>query len=108
MTTPRAHEPKYLMRLYVVGPSLKTKVAVSNITRICEEYLKSRYALEVIDICEQASLARAEQIVAVPMLVKRSPLPLQRLVGDMSDVNQVLFGLDLGLPTSSAAAGKSC
>ena len=62
---------------------------------MCEEHLNGRYDLEVIDIYQQAHLARDEQIVAVPTLIKRLPAPLQRLVGDMSDLNKVLFGLDL-------------
>jgi circadian clock protein KaiB len=70
-------------------------VAVDNIQRMCEEHLKGRYDLEVIDIHDHAQLARDEQIVAVPTLIKRLPAPLQRLVGDMSDLNKVLFGLDL-------------
>ena len=64
---------------------------------MCDEYLNGRYDLEVIDIHKQANLARDEQIVAVPTLIKRLPAPLQRLVGDMSDLNKVLFGLDLKL-----------
>jgi circadian clock protein KaiB len=63
--------------------------------RVCEEHLKGRYDLEVIDIHEHANLARDEQIVAVPTLIKRLPLPLRRLVGDMSDLDRVLLGLDL-------------
>jgi circadian clock protein KaiB len=62
---------------------------------VCKEHLHHRYRLEVIDIQRHANLARDEQIVAVPTLIKRLPLPLQRLVGDMSDLNKVLFGLDL-------------
>ena len=86
---------KYLLRLYINGSTLKSVRAVENIKRVCEEYLDGRYELEVIDICHHAKLARDEQIVAVPTLIKRLPAPLQRLVGDMSDLNQVLFGLDL-------------
>ena len=86
---------KYVLRLYVSGSSLKSALAVENIKRICEQHLKNRYDLEVIDIYQQPNLARDEQIVAVPTLIKRLPLPLQRLVGDMSDLNKVLFGLDL-------------
>ena len=81
--------------MYVSRSTLKSKVAVVNIQRVCEEHLKGRYDLEVIDIHDQASLARDEQIVAVPTLIKRLPLPLQRLVGDMSDLDRVLLGLDL-------------
>ena len=88
-------QAKYVLRLYVNGSTLKSKLAVENIKRVCEEHLKGRYDLEVIDIHQQANLARDEQIVAVPTLIKRLPRPLQRLVGDMSDLNKVLFGLDL-------------
>ena len=91
----RTRADKYLLRLYVSRSTPKSKVAVTNITRVCKEHLDGRYRLEVIDIFEQAQLARDEQIVAVPTLIKRLPLPLQRLVGDMSNLNEVLFGLDL-------------
>ena len=91
----RTRQDKYLLRLYVSRSTLRSKVAVRNITRVCKEHLDGRYRLEVIDIHQQAQLARDEQIVAVPTLIKRLPLPLQRLVGDMSNLNEVLFGLDL-------------
>jgi circadian clock protein KaiB len=91
----RPRQSKYLLRLYISRSTLKSKLAVENIQRMCEQHLNSRYDLEVIDIHEHASLARDEQIVAVPTLIKRLPLPLQRLVGDMSDLNRVLVGLDL-------------
>ena len=91
----RSRQAKYVLRLYVSRSTLKSKRAVENIKRVCEEHLKGRYDLEVIDIHQHANLARDEQIVAVPTLIKRLPPPLQRLVGDMSDLNKVLFGLDL-------------
>ena len=94
-TNARTRQPKYVLRLYVNDSSVKSSRAVENVKRMCAEHLDGRYQLEVIDIHGQASLARNEQIVAVPTLIKRLPLPLQRLVGDMSDLNQVLFGLDL-------------
>ena len=90
-----SREAKYVLRLYVSGSTLKSQRAVENIKRVCEEHLKGRYDLEVIDIYRQANLARDEQIVAVPTLIKRLPPPLQRLVGDMSNLRNVLFGLDL-------------
>jgi circadian clock protein KaiB len=93
--TSRDGQGKYLLRLYVSRSTLKSKLAIENMKRVCEEHLKGRYDLEVIDIHEHANLARNEQIVAVPTLIKRLPLPLRRLVGDMSDLNKVLFGLDL-------------
>ena len=94
-TRARARQAKYVLRLYINDSTVKSNRAVENVKRVCAEHLDGRYQLEVIDICRQASLARNEQIVAVPTLIKRLPLPLQRLVGDMSDLNQVLFGLDL-------------
>lgn len=90
-----ARQIKYVLRLYISRSTLKSKIAIENIERVCEEHLHGRYDLEVIDIYHQAQLARDEQIVAVPTLIKRLPAPLQRLVGDMSDMNKVLFGLDL-------------
>jgi circadian clock protein KaiB len=88
-------QTKYVLRLYINGSTLKSTLAVKNIKQVCEQHLRGRYDLEVIDINQQANLARDEQIVAVPTLIKRLPLPLQRLVGDMSDLDKVLFGLDL-------------
>jgi circadian clock protein KaiB len=90
-----ARQPTYVLRLYVSDSTPKSERAVVNLKRVCEEHLKGRYDLEVIDIHKQANLARDEQIVAVPTLIKRLPAPLQRLVGDMSDLNKVLVGLDL-------------
>ena len=89
------HQAAYLLRLYVNDSTAKSKRAVVNLKRVCEEHLHGRYHLEVIDIHKQANLARDEQIVAVPTLIKRLPAPLQRLVGDMSDLSKVLVGLDL-------------
>ena len=99
---PVAHAPqaKYFLRLYVSRSTLKSKLAIGNIKRMCATYLDGRYVLEVIDIHRHVNLARDEQIVAVPTLIKRLPLPLQRLVGDMSDLNKVLFGLDLKVRAS--------
>jgi circadian clock protein KaiB len=91
----RSPQPKYVLSLYVSGSTLKSALAIKNIKRICEQYLKNRYDLEVIDVYQQPNLARDEQIVAVPTLIKRIPLPLRRLVGDMSNLKKVLFGLDL-------------
>ena len=91
---------KYVLRLYVSGSTLKSALAVENIKRICEQYLKNRYDLKVIDIYQQPNLARDEQIVAVPTLIRRLPPPLRRLVGDMSNLKKVLFGLDLGMQES--------
>ena len=90
-----SRQAKYVLRLYVSGSTLKSALAIENIKRVCEQHLKNRYDLEVIDIYQQANLARDEQIVAAPTLIKRLPLPLRRLIGDMSNQEKVLFGLDL-------------
>jgi circadian clock protein KaiB len=90
-----SRQPKYVLRLYVSGSTSKSSQAIENIKRVCEQHLKNRYDLEVIDIYQQAKLARDEQVVAVPTLIKRLPLPLRRLIGDMSNLKKVLFGLDL-------------
>jgi len=92
-----ARQAKYVLRLYVSGSTLKSALAVENIKRICEQHLKNRYDLEVIDIYQQPNLAREEQIVAVPTLIKRCPPPVRRLIGDLSNVKRALFALDLGL-----------
>ena len=85
----------YVLRLYVSGSTLKSALAIENIKQVCEQYLNGRYDLEVIDIYQHANLARDEQIVAVPTLIKRLPIPLRRLIGDLSNLKEVLFGLDL-------------
>jgi len=92
-----SRQAKYDLRLYVSGSTLKSALAVENIKRICKQHLKNRYDLEVIDIYQQPNLARDEQIVAVPTLIKRLPHPMRRLIGDLSNLKKVLFGLDLGM-----------
>ena len=86
---------KYLLRLYVTGMTPRSTEAITRIKEICEEYLEGRYELEVIDIYQQPTLAKGEQIIATPTLIKRLPLPLRRLVGDLSNKERVLMGLDL-------------
>lgn len=85
----------YLLRLYVTGITPKSTQAIANIKKICEEYLAGRYELEVIDIYQQPVLAKDEQIIAVPTLIKKLPLPLRKIIGDMSDTDRILLGLDL-------------
>ena len=85
----------YSLRLFVTGTSPVSVRAISNIKSICERYLKNRYDLEIIDIYQQPLLVNEENITAVPMLIKKFPLPRKRLVGDMSDTGKVLKGLGL-------------
>lgn len=88
-------QEKYLLRLYVTGMTPRSAEAIARIKNICEEYLSGRYELEVIDVYQQPALAKGEQIIAAPTLIKRLPLPLRRLVGDLSNKQRVLLGLDL-------------
>ena len=87
--------PRYVLRLYVAGMTPRSTRAIANIKEICEEHLKGLYALQVIDIYQQPVLAEGDQIIAVPTLLKKLPLPLRRLIGDLSDRERVLIGLDL-------------
>ena len=88
-------EEKHLLRLYVTGMTPRSTEAIARIKAICEEHLAGRYELEVVDIYQQPALAKGEQILATPTLIKRLPLPLRRLVGDLSNKQRVLLGLDL-------------
>ncbi len=88
-------QEKYLLRLYVAGITPNSLRAIDNIKEICEEHLKGRYDLEVIDLYQQPVLAQGEQIIAAPTLIKKLPLPLRKIIGDMSNVERVLVGLDL-------------
>ena len=87
--------PAYVLRLFVTGNTYRSIKAVENIRRICEEHLKGRYGLEVIDLYQQPELAISEQLLAAPTLIKAEPLPVRRMVGDMADESRVLLGLGL-------------
>ena len=91
----KAESTIYQLRLYVAGTTPYSVSAIANIKKICEEYLKGRYQLEVIDLYQNPTLAKGEQIIAAPTLIKRLPLPLHRIIGDLSVVDRVLVGLDL-------------
>jgi circadian clock protein KaiB len=95
---------RYLLRLYVTGTTLHSTRAIVNIRKICEEHLHGRYDLEVIDISQRPTLAEGEQIIAAPTLIKKLPLPLRRFIGDMSQTERILLGLDLR-QTSKRDAG---
>ncbi len=86
---------KYTLRLYITGTTPKSMRAVANIKELCESHLKDQYDLEVIDLYQQPTLAKGEQIVAAPTLVKKLPLPLRKFVGDLSNSEKILVGLDL-------------
>lgn len=86
---------KYILRLFITGILPNSVRAVKNIKTICEQYLKGRYDLEIIDIYQQPSLAFTEDIIAVPVLIKKFPLPEERMIGDLSNIKNVLKELDL-------------
>lgn len=94
-TAARNQPEKCLLRLYVAGTTQQSTRAILNIQQICEEHLNGAYQLEVIDIYQRPQLAKDEQIIAVPTLVKKLPLPLRRVIGNFSDSERVLVGLDL-------------
>ena len=85
----------YRLRLFVTGATPNSTRAISNLTEFCDTYLKGRYELEIVDVYQQPHMAEREQIIALPMLIKKSPLPKRRLIGDMSDTDKVLKGLNL-------------
>ena len=84
-----------ILKLYVAGQSPKSVNAIANINKICVEHLQGRYELEVIDLYQQPQLALGEQIIAVPTLIRKLPPPLRRIIGDLSNTERVLVGLDL-------------
>ena len=97
-TRPRAakrRSPNYQLRLYVAGQSARSIAAISNLKRLCEAHLGGRYAIEVVDLLEQPHLAKADDILAIPTLVRRLPPPLRKIVGDLSNIDRVLLGLDI-------------
>ncbi len=88
-------EEIWYLRLYVAGQSPKSLRAFANLTTLCEEHLAGRYEIEVIDLVEDPSLARSDDILAIPTLVRRLPEPLRRIIGDLSNTERVLVGLRL-------------
>ena len=86
---------KYVLQLFIAGLSPNSVHAITNIREICERYLKGRYDLKIIDIYREPSYAIKEERVAMPLLIKRLPLPEERLIGDLSDTEKVLKGLDI-------------
>ena len=91
-----ASQPKaYKLRLYVAGQTPKSVLAFKNLQQICEDHLQGRYEIEIIDLMENPQLARGDQILALPTLVRRLPEPIKKIIGDLSNTERVLVGLDL-------------
>lgn len=87
--------PSYLLRLYVTGPSSISVRAIVNARRVCEQHLKGRYRLEIVNVAENIAMATRDQIVAAPTLIKFAPPPLKRFIGDMSNAERLVKGLDV-------------
>ena len=87
----------YILRLFITGATPNSIRALSNIKEICENHLKGRYSLEIIDVYQQLDVAQKEQLLALPLLIRKNPLPERRLIGDMSDIQKVLKGLEIAI-----------
>ena len=95
VTTPASAGEAYELRLYVAGQTPKSALAFTNLKKICEEHLQGRYEIEIIDLLENPQLARGDQILALPTLVRRLPEPIKKIIDDLSNTERVLVGLDL-------------
>ncbi len=95
--TPARPQAEWELRLYIAGETTKAVAALENLQNICEQHLKGKYRIEVIDLLKNPKLARGDQILAVPTLVRKLPEPVRKIIGDLSDVERVLVGLDLRL-----------
>jgi len=95
METPTSDEEFWDLRLYVAGQTPKSIAAVANLKRLCDEHLSGRYRVEVIDLVKNPQLARGDQILAIPTLVRRLPEPMRKIIGDLSNQERVLVGLDM-------------
>lgn len=92
---PKTTSPAWDMKLYVAGQTARSIAAFANLKRICEEHLAGQYRIEVIDLLEHPQLAKGDQILAVPTLVRKLPQPVRKIIGDLSNTERVLVGLDL-------------
>ncbi len=88
-------ESRWMLRLYVAGEASKSLTAISHPKKICEQYLPNRYAIEVVDLAKHPELAQKDQIIALPTLVRKLPEPVRRVIGDLSNLDRVLVGMDL-------------
>jgi circadian clock protein KaiB len=95
IVSPKQRNGQYVFRLYVTGASPNSLRAIANTKNLCEEYIRDDYDLEVIDVYQQPYVAKEENIIALPMLVRKHPLPEKRLIGDMSDIDRVLKSIGL-------------
>ena len=88
-------KPEYQLRLYVAGQTPKSMEALQNLQQICEDHLEGKYTIEVIDLLQNPQLAEGDQILAIPTLVRKVPVPIRKIIGDLSNEQKVLVGLDI-------------
>ncbi len=107
LATSTAAERVWNLRLYIAGQTSRSVAALANLHRICDQHLANRYRIEVVDLLKNPRLARGDQILAVPTLVRQLPPPLKKIIGDLSNTERVLVGLDLRPTAVPGAAGKT-
>ena len=107
VNAPGARVAKYLLKLYVMGSSARAETAIANLRRICDEDLRGEYALEIIDVLSDPEAAERERILATPTLIKQLPPPLRRVIGDLSDKQKVLLGLEVRPDSRTAGDGTA-
>lgn len=105
--TPAATPKQWQLRLYVAGQTPKSVTAFANLKRLCEEYLAGEFEIEVIDLLENPRLARDDQIVAIPTLVRKLPEPIRKIIGDLSNTERTLVGLQLRTATNGERNGEA-
>ena len=98
MSTVAAETGGYNLRLYVAGQTPKSIAAIANLRKLCEAHLSGRYSIDIVDLMQDPSLAQRDQIVAIPTLIRQLPEPIRRIIGDLSNTERVLIGLDLDGP----------
>ncbi|CAN5758570.1 hypothetical protein BH11MYX4_BH11MYX4_11890 [soil metagenome] len=103
----RTKDGHWELRLYVAGETPRSVEALARLKQICEEHLQGRYAIEVIDLLKNPTLAAGDQIIAIPTVVRRLPAPMKRIIGDLSNMERVIVGLDLNLLPPAKAKAKA-
>lgn len=98
---PKPAKAEWELRLYVAGQSKKSLAALSNLRRLCDEHLPGKYSIEVVDLLQSPQLAAGDQILAIPTLVRKLPAPIKKIIGDLSNVERALVGLDLRSTSST-------
>jgi len=106
LTARRRASDEWILRLYVAGETPRSAAALANLKALCEQHLHGRYRIEVIDLITHPQLAKGDQIVAVPTLVRRLPPPVKKIIGDLSDADRVLVGLDLRATVRRRSGGS--